>query len=129
MVNKMYELKNQIIERIDKDIHERGIDRIDVEQIGKLVDMVKDLAEAEESCMEAKYYDLVAKAMEGNEKSGYGMGYASRDNRPSGYTSRDNNMVSGYHSAIDQLAESMKSANFDERNKIRDEVLSLLSIK
>lgn len=76
MVEDIYNIKNQIIERIEKDIDERGPERIDVSEMGKLVDMVKDLAEAEKACWEAEYYRGVSEAM---ESSGYddsmAMGY------------------------------------------------------
>lgn len=37
------------------------------EKIGEIVDMIKDLAEVEKECMEAKYYETVTKAMEDYE--------------------------------------------------------------
>ncbi len=36
MVDKIYEIKNQLLERIARDISERGIERLD----GSMVDMV-----------------------------------------------------------------------------------------
>lgn len=74
MVGEIYELKNQLLEQMAKDVQERGIDRLDKEQ----VDMVKDLAKAEKDCWEAEYYRSVAEAMEGGAgypMSGNQMGY------------------------------------------------------
>ena len=67
MVEVIYDLKNQLLEEMERDVKERGVERLDKEK----VDMVKDLAEAEKSCWEAEYYRAVAEAMEGG--SGYGM--------------------------------------------------------
>lgn len=64
MVDKIYEIKNRLIEKVEEAMHERGADRIDPE----MVDMIKDLAEAEKSCWEAEYYRSVSEAM---ESSGY----------------------------------------------------------
>jgi len=57
-------------------IDEKGIERIDVSEMGKLADQVKDLAEAEKACWEAEYFRAVTEAMEDGQ-IGYddGMGY------------------------------------------------------
>lgn len=75
MVEDIYNIKNEFIRAIEENINERGIDRIDVSEMSKLVDIVKDLAEAEKSCWEAEYYRGVSEAM---ESSGYDdmMGYS-----------------------------------------------------
>lgn len=43
----------------------------EVEVLGEVVDMIKDLAEAEEACMEACYYETVTEAMTEDERMGY----------------------------------------------------------
>lgn len=66
----IYDLKDQLLEQIEKDVSERGIERLDKEKI----DMVKDLAEASAACWKAEYYRGVSQAME--DGSGYNeMGY------------------------------------------------------
>lgn len=42
-------------------------DKVDTEELGEVVDMIKDLAEAEEKCMKAKYYEAVIKGMQAYE--------------------------------------------------------------
>lgn len=81
MVEKIKEIKDQALRRMEQSINERGIERADVGEMGKLADVVKDLAEAEKSCWEAEYYRSVTEAME-DGSMGYedGMGYA-RGNR------------------------------------------------
>lgn len=68
MVEEIYEIKNELLEQLRKEIGAKGIERIDKE----MVDMVKDLAAAEKDCWEAEYYRSVTEAMEGG--SGYEMG-------------------------------------------------------
>lgn len=74
MVELIRGLKDELLEQMEKETGERGIDRLDKEK----VDMVKDLAEAEKSCWEAEYYRSVTEAMEGGygyEMGGNQMGY------------------------------------------------------
>lgn len=47
-------------------VHEQlvhGIDNVDAEELGAVVDMIKDIAQATKYCSEKKYYDSVATSM------------------------------------------------------------------
>ena len=70
MVEEIYTMKNEILKQAKKELEERGAERMDVDRLGEMVDMVKDLAEAEKSCWEASYYRKINEAMESS--SGYG---------------------------------------------------------
>ena len=76
MVEKIADLKDQMLMRMEGEISERGIENADVNTLGKIADQIKDLAEAEKSCWEAEYYRSVTEAMEDGQM-GYddGMGY------------------------------------------------------
>lgn len=90
MVEVIRDLKDQLLEQMDKDVSERGAERLDPD----MVDMVKDLAEAEKACWESEYYRAVTEAMDGG--SGYGYGYGS------GYGSQGGNQGgSGYRRGYD----------------------------
>lgn len=132
MVEDIYALKNKILQHVEKETMD--MQRMDVKEVGELVDMVKDLAEAEKSCWEASYYRKVTEAMEGS--SGYSssgspanggggnMGYGSSR---SGYGS----MRSGYNSMghgdlMEKLAEEYRNLNQDERMRMKNQVLSTL---
>lgn len=134
MVDRIYTLKNQVLERIMKDVEERGIERID----GDMVDIVKDLAEAEKSCWEAEYYRKVAEAMEGSSgysgmrgstgmRSGYGAGtgssagYGGQTSAPGVYMGS-----SGHTSVIDPLRTALQSASPDERQRLRNEIMTTI---
>lgn len=70
MVEEIYKMKNEILQQAKKELEERGPERMDVDRLGEMVDMVKDLAEAEKSCWEAQYYrNAIGDAMQ--EKYGY----------------------------------------------------------
>lgn len=74
MVEEIYEIKNEFLQKMRQEIDERGIERVDVGEMYKLADIVKDLAEAEKSCWEAEYYRGVSEAMEGQGYMDEGMG-------------------------------------------------------
>ena len=71
MVDEICKLKNDLLGQARKELDERGPDRLDVNRMGMMIDMIKDLAEAEKDCWKAQYYrNLVTEAME--KKYGYG---------------------------------------------------------
>ena len=139
MVDKIYEIKNQLLERIMRDISERGIERLD----GAMVDMVKDLAEAEKSCWEAEYYRSVAEAMEREGGSSGYMGYSggSGSGGPSGDRSGWQNQYGsgrnrggrrGYdgtpyhHDPMESVRAYMRGANPQEQERVRAEMRSMM---
>lgn len=79
MVEKLKDLKDELLMQAEQDMHEQG--GVDP----KMIDSIKDLAEAEKACWEAEYYRSVTEAMEDGQM-GYddGMGYGRGGNR-SGY--------------------------------------------
>lgn len=74
MVHKIAELKNKVLEHMEKNISDQG-GRIDSNEMGKLADIVKDLAMAEKECWEASYYEAVTEAMDAQGYTPEGMGY------------------------------------------------------
>lgn len=125
MVEEIYELKNQVLDRLAKDFREQGIERIDVAEAGKLADMVKDLAEAEKACWEAEYYKSVTGAMDG--RSGYGMG---RSGYQRGYD-RQGYMRSGYQpmghmDMAESVRMAMQGMNPAEREQMREQLRAVL---
>lgn len=119
MVSRIYDIKNQVLDRIDQDLRERGIERADMTQMGMMVDMVKDLAEAEKDCWKAEYYRSVTEAM-GDGKSGYG-DYGMRQRMP------EQNVRRGYHDRMgNDMVESVRMALQgmapDERDRMRDQL-------
>ncbi len=123
MVEEIYKLKNKILTHVED--RTRDMNRIDVKEIGELVDMVKDLAEAEEKCWEAAYYRSVASAMK--ESSGYNMpngsvrqGYDTRMRQ--GYADD----MTEYDKLIDQIGEHYRNLAPNERTTMKNKVFSAL---
>lgn len=77
MTHKIFEIKKKLIDEVESEIERMGsIKNIDTRELGMVVDMIKDLAEAEEKCWKACYYKSVVEAMDmsasGNiERMGY----------------------------------------------------------
>ena len=64
------EIKHKLIDWVKSETVNGFNSAAEVEVLGEVVDMIKDLASAEESCMEAAYYENVTEAMENYETDG-----------------------------------------------------------
>ena len=71
MIDKICKMKDKLCEYAHQQM-QQGLDRVDTREMGAVIDMIKDLAEAEKSCMEADYYESVVEAMDGeSDRYGY----------------------------------------------------------
>ena len=92
MIDKICKMKDKLCEYAHQQM-QQGLDRVDTREMGAVIDMIKDLAEAEKSCMEADYYESVVEAMEeGGDRYGYDGGGSSGGGSREGSGGR-----SGYH--------------------------------
>lgn len=153
MVEDIYAMKNEILKQAKKELEERGPERMDVDRLGEMVDMVKDLAEAEKSCWEASYYRKINAAMEGS--SGYGstgspanggtMGYGGQGGGQggggsqgggggggrSGYGSMARQGYNGggsmgHSELIEKLGEEFRNMPPEEKMMMKSKVLSIM---
>lgn len=86
-MHRIKKMKEKLIEEAQSRM--QNMDGGSIEQMGQIVDMIKDLSEAEKACLEAEYYDAVIDAMDsGSDRYGYtgqgGSGDGRSGNR-SGY--------------------------------------------
>lgn len=135
---KIAETQEQVAKRLERAIDERGIDRADITELGKLADIVKDLAIA-------RYNMTVTEAM-AEGPMGYepmdGMGYERRGYRRGGRRGYNANRDSmgryasrrgyrearyGHEDMIEELREAM-SADPQAREEITRELHELLSM-
>lgn len=142
MVDKIWKIKNKFLERMEKEVNERGIERVDVAEMDKLANIVHHFAEAEASCWQAEYYKTVTKAME-QGSSGYGggtgssAGYGSSMNMGGGRSGYD--MPSGYdmaragykgeqggQDAIEMLRKQIQEAGPDDRERLRHQAMTII---
>lgn len=91
-LHELQKMKESLITQIQPHLTKGFSDDCDLVPAGQVVDMIKDLAQAEKCCAEAEYYKTVTKAMEEHSDDVYeedGMGYnPSRSSRTGRYTSR-----------------------------------------
>ena len=77
-VEEFCELKDDLVRAAKEEIS-KGVQHVDTKEMGEVVDMIKDLAEAEEKCWKACYYKAIVKSMHEEEeemkRSGGRMGY------------------------------------------------------
>lgn len=137
MIDKLYDLKSDVVERLMKVIDERGLERMSADE---LFDAMKDLAEAEYYCsvtdaMESYGYmpdDMMGMGYDGRggnrggsgNRSGYrdSMGrYSTRANRRRGYRM-------GHMDAIENIREELQSATAEERDQLKREVLQMFGM-
>lgn len=152
MVNKIWEIKNKFLERMEKEIGERGIDRVDVAEMDKFADIIHHLAEAEASCWEAEYYKTTVGAMKGNagygggtgSSAGYGnmgssAGYGNSGSMNQGGGRSGYSMPSGYDTAragyteskggmdvVESLRKQIQESGPDDRARLRNQVMTVI---
>lgn len=152
MVDKIFDAKAKILERMEKSINERGVDRLDIVEMEKLADIVKDLSEAEKECWEAEYYRSVTEAM-GSGSMGYEdaatrdrRGYAQGPNANTVYSGYSNGR-SGYRDSMGRftqsrgygngsygydpmqgIREAMSSASAEERERMKTELRGMIGM-
>lgn len=66
--NQLMELKEKLM-TVAKQELERGAQNVDTHEMGEVVDMIKDLSEAEEKCWKACYYKTIVEAMKKSEEA------------------------------------------------------------
>lgn len=97
-MDRVKELKKTLIGWVEKEVGE-GMCGADIEKLGEVVDMVKDLAETEKECMEAEYYETIIAAMEESEPEHGKFGYDHWRNASGQFAKTGHGHYSGYTSA------------------------------
>lgn len=110
-MERLHEIKNQLINRVINDIHNRSVERINVDEMCKIIDMIHHVAETE-------YYTAVAHAM-GGDQSNLGIPY--------GTVSQGGHWNSVYSSLTDPIRQKMQNATPEERERLRSELMSMVS--
>lgn len=100
-LEEIRQLKNTLLDAVKSEVA-KGVQCVDTKEAGEVVDMIKDLAEAEKCCMEACYYTKVVEAMsEGGEEDIYG--YNSRRYANGRYAPKGRGRVMGFNPTMMQM--------------------------
>ena len=152
-MHRIKKMKDQLIEEAQGRM--QNIDGGSIEQMGQIIDMIKDLSEAEKACLEAEYYDTVIDAMNGeDERYGYDDGRSTRrgrqdypymmdddDNDRMGYKNQYGNWPanpknrsrrrrmrrSGYsEESVENLRQMMQEADPERRKQLKKDIEDLM---
>lgn len=136
MVEMISENKNLVVQYMRTLLDKYGKDKMAVDEVSKLADIVKDLAEAEKECWEAEYYRSVSEAM---GRSGYtpdtSWQYDPMDGRRGYNPNRDSmgryarrGYGMGYHDGMEGIRQQMQQASPEEREKMKRELRQMLDM-
>lgn len=156
MVDKIYGIKNQLIKEVEKTIAERGIERVDGERVDMIKDLAeaeKNCWEAEyyrtvaEAMKEGKsgypgggQGGQGGQSGSGGQSSGGRSGYGAGTGSSAGYPGSGRMMVdyeamrpgyamsSGHTEIMEPLRMALQSADPDERERLRNEVRSMMGM-
>ena len=154
-MHRIKRMKEKLIEEAQSRM--QNMDGGSIEQMGQIVDMIKDLSEAEKACLEAEYYDGVIDAMEEGGRYGYDgqgsnaggrqgyrepymmdgdgdgegrMGYRNQyGNFPANPKNRRRRMRrSGYsEESIDNIRQMMEDADPERKRQLKHDLEELMS--
>lgn len=129
MVELIKQTKDVVLERLDRAINEKGADRMNVQEVGMLADVVKDLADAEKSCWEAEYYRSVSEAMEQGsmgydghvQPNSYGYRGQARDSMGRYSARRGYRGMAGYghDDMMQEVRQMIEMADPQERDRLK----------
>ncbi len=133
MVEEIKKTKDKVLRRLEQVIDEKGPERMNVQEVGMLADVVKDLAEAEKSCWEAEYYMSVTDAMHDGSMGYDGMGYSDGSRNRQGYRGQPRDSTGRYRSgyrqeryghddALHELRQIMDAADPQERERLKSQL-------
>ena len=110
----IYELKHRILRHIEDSATD--LDRVNVNELGEFVDMVKDLAEAMKYCHEASYYEATIHAMGSKSKHEHKEVPMIKDDLDE-------------ETVLERLANEYNMLDRNERMEMKSKVLTILGIK
>lgn len=151
-MQRIKRMKEKLIEEAQGRM--QNMDGGSIEQMGQIVDMIKDLSEAEKACLEAEYYDCVVDAMEDSQRYGYDgqggnaggrqgyresyvmndrgegrMGYRNQyGNFPANPSNGRRMRRSGYsEESIDNIRQMMEDADPERKRQLKRDLEELMS--
>lgn len=140
-MQRIKRMKDKLIEEAQNRL--QNMDGGSIEQMGQIIDMIKDLSEAEKACLEAEYYDSVIDAMDNGQRYGYRepymmdnngegegrMGYRNQyGNFPANPKNRRRMRRSGYsEESIDNIRQMMEDADPERKRQLKRDLEDLMS--
>lgn len=140
-MHRIQEMKDKLIREAQSRMEQ--MDGGSIEQMGQIIDMIKDLSEAEKSCLEAEYYEAVVDAMDGEGRYGYDgqkqggyrdgyypderMGYRNSQGQYAKRPSRRRMRRSGYtDESVENIREIMEGADPERKKQLKRDIQDML---
>lgn len=132
-MHRIKRMKEKLIEEAQSRM--QSMDGGSIEQMGQIIDMIKDLSEAEKSCLEAEYYDSVIDAMDGGyDRRGYQEsyypdrdGYRNSQGQYAKRPSRRRMRRSGYtEESVENIRQMMEEADPERRKQLKRDLQDLM---
>lgn len=147
-MHRIKKMKEKLIEEAQNRM--QNMDGGSIEQMGQIIDMIKDLSEAEKACLEAEYYDTVIDAMDGDDRYGYDdrgssgnrqgyresymmddrndrMGYRDSKGRYARNPNRRRMRRSGYsEESIENLRQMVEDADPERKRQLKQDLEELM---
>lgn len=115
-LNDICHIESELISSL-KSVISHGIFSNDIshEELGELVDMVKDMAETKKDCWKAAYYESIVCAMEESEENDWSMGYNPNRSSNGRYAKTGTgDRTSGYVPiTLDRIPETLRDRPYD----------------
>lgn len=135
-------MKDKLVDEARRQL-DKGLQGVDAQEMGAVIDMIKDLAVAEKACAETEYYEAVVDAMDDgyDERYGYrqpyymGEGESNRAmsermgyrNSQGQYARKPRRMRSGYtEESVENIRDIMRSADPARREQLRKDLEELM---
>lgn len=144
-MHRIIEMKDKLIEEARSRM--QNMDGGSIEQMGQIIDMIKDLSEAEKACLEADYYEAVVDAMEddsdgytrmydGDRRQGYsGHSYSGNRTTRQGYRNAQGQYArrprrmrrSGYtDESVENIRHMMEEADPERKRQLKQDLQELM---
>ena len=113
----MCDIKCKLIDAVKEEFG-KGTENVRTAEMGEVIDMIKDIAEAEKDCYKALYYKTVTEAMGDASEERYG--YTKRIYRP--YGDRDPYLDEYLHNGDDPYSHNFKMGYTFPKEKYMDRI-------
>lgn len=139
---EIHDIKNRLITGLNH-MTEGDLSRVSTAEVASIADSIKDLAEAEEKCLKACYYEMICESMMAEAESDGRMGYDDWRHRSGRFAHTGTghfvghghtmHAKMGFHEdhmdagdAIMSIKDAMKTADPESKRRLKSELANLL---
>ena len=126
-MEKLSTVKLALMDAVSEHISD-GLETVDTEELGEVIDMIKDICEAEKDCAKACYYHSVTDAMaDGEQARSHRMGYISDTEIDWSKWEEKTHKKPTLDDTIDSIKEMWDDADPDLKRQIKNQLTALIT--